>query len=56
MVDSSQEYYNDVEIKYLGLELTDEPTTEISSHFTVIADFIDDALKGEGRFKLKLIS
>ncbi|XP_072162988.1 dual specificity protein phosphatase 3-like [Diadema setosum] len=50
LVDTDQEYYEDVNIKFLGLPVCDTHMANIKQHFETAARFMDDALqKGEGR-------
>jgi hypothetical protein len=47
-VDTNAEYYKEVNIKYLGLELLDIPSANISQFFEQGAMFIDDGLRSGG--------
>ncbi|XP_041466635.1 dual specificity protein phosphatase 3-like [Lytechinus variegatus] len=46
-VDTDQRYYQDVNIKYCGLPVNDEPEANIKKHFKEAVSFIDQALKQE---------
>ncbi|XP_018013855.1 uncharacterized protein LOC108670877 [Hyalella azteca] len=48
-VDTNAEYYKEVNIKYLGLELLDIPSANISQFFEQGAQFIDDCLSSGGK-------
>lgn len=48
-VDTDEQYYSPFGIKFLGLKLMDTPETKISPYFNECADFIDDALKNNGK-------
>ncbi|XP_015586239.1 dual specificity protein phosphatase 3 isoform X2 [Cephus cinctus] len=47
-VHTNEKYYEDTNIKYLGLPLADVPSVDISKYFYTSADFIEDALKNGG--------
>jgi hypothetical protein len=47
-VNTNQAYYAPFDIKYKGLKLLDVAQTNISLHFTEVADFIDEALASGG--------
>ncbi|KAK6643225.1 hypothetical protein RUM43_004730 [Polyplax serrata] len=49
MVNTSQYFYADVGIKYLGFPLLDHPSTNISDYFQEAADFIHSALCSGGK-------
>lgn len=50
LVDTDQDYYRDVGIRYLGLlSVLDLPKVDISRHFKVVADFIDSAVRTGGK-------
>uniref|UniRef100_A0A8D8PVY1 Dual specificity protein phosphatase n=1 Tax=Cacopsylla melanoneura TaxID=428564 RepID=A0A8D8PVY1_9HEMI len=49
MVNTTSDYYKDVGIKFLGLELMDLPIANISCHFRDVADFIEDVLDNKGK-------
>lgn len=49
LVDTDQDYYRDVGIRYLGVPVLDLPTVDISRHFQVVADFIDSAVRTGGK-------
>ena len=46
-----QDYYSSHDIKYLGLRMFDVPQTNIAKFFEEAADYIEDALKNEGKFQ-----
>jgi hypothetical protein len=52
-VDTSEDYYRDTNIKYMGVQLQDLPETNISAHFAETADFIEDGVKSGGNYKLR---
>lgn len=43
-VNTDNNYYADTTIKYLGLQVADLPTTDISKYFYLAANFIDEAV------------
>lgn len=47
-VDTNQDYYRGTNIKYIGLQLTDLPTTDISKYFYTAAAFIEEAVNSKG--------
>ena len=47
-VDTSAEYYKEAGIKYLGLQLLDTPSANISQYFEQGADFIESCLNAGG--------
>lgn len=49
MVDTNQDFYSDIGIKYHGFEILDLPVSNISLHFYEVSDFINEALKGGGK-------
>jgi hypothetical protein len=53
MVNTGKEYYRDTNIKYMGVQLQDQPTTNISAHFAETADFIENGVKSGGNYKLR---
>ncbi|KAF2360807.1 Dual specificity phosphatase catalytic domain [Trinorchestia longiramus] len=48
-VDTNAHYYKEVNIKYLGLQLLDIPSANISQFFEQGAEFIDDCLNEGGK-------
>lgn len=50
MVDTNAEYYQDVDIIYLGFPLRDIPTVNITTYLYDGANFIDDALRSDGEW------
>ncbi|KAK7077242.1 Dual specificity protein phosphatase 3 [Halocaridina rubra] len=48
-VDTDNQYYEDVGIKYMGMKLLDIPTANIKQFFHSGADFIEDALATGGK-------
>ncbi|XP_068232667.1 dual specificity phosphatase 29-like [Palaemon carinicauda] len=48
-VGTGGKYYEDVNIKYLGMKLVDMPSENVARFFTVGADFIEDALSSGGK-------
>lgn len=48
-VSTNQHFYKGTDIKYLGLPLTDLPTTDISKYFYTAAAFIEDAVNSRGK-------
>lgn len=49
MVNTSASYYADLNIKYLGIELSDLSVSDASRYFYSTADFIDEALQKQGK-------
>lgn len=49
MVNTSTLYYRNTDIKYMGFQLLDLPTTNISVHFQETADFIENSVKSGGK-------
>lgn len=49
MVNTSSDFYKDVDIKFLGLELLDLPIANISCHFRDVADFMEEAMDSKGK-------
>lgn len=49
-VDTDAAYYRDVGIKYMGMKLLDFPSANITQYFDSGANFIEDALSGEGEW------
>ena len=47
------EFYSPHGIQYLGLQLLDQPSANISQHFEECAAFIEECLKGGGGFYLQ---
>lgn len=47
-VNTDSNYYADTTIKYLGLQVIDLPTADISKYFYIAANFIDEAISIEG--------
>lgn len=48
MVNTNGEFYGDIGIKYLGLQLEDFPNTPIFSYFQDAAEFIDEGISSGG--------
>ncbi|XP_017759295.1 PREDICTED: dual specificity protein phosphatase 3-like [Eufriesea mexicana] len=48
-VNTNASYYSDTTIKYLGLQLVDCDSTDISRYFHIIQDFIDEAISARGK-------
>ncbi|XP_057321299.1 dual specificity protein phosphatase 3 isoform X2 [Microplitis mediator] len=48
-VNTNQYYYRDTAIEYLGIPASDLPTVDISKYFNDAANFIDNALKRNGK-------
>lgn len=48
MVNTDEDYYKKLGIKYMGLHLMDLSVTNVLKHFEAVADFIDEALKNKG--------
>ena len=49
MVMTDEHYYSDVNIKFKGLRLNDVWTEDIARYFEESAQFIDDAINGNGK-------
>ena len=49
-VDTSADFYRPFGIKYKGLQLLDVAQTNIAMYFQEVAEFIDEALSGGGRY------
>jgi dual specificity phosphatase 3 len=49
MVNTDKNYYKDIPIKYLGLQILDLPSTDISQFFFIVACFIAEAVSYEGK-------
>ncbi|XP_073990450.1 zinc finger protein-like 1 isoform X2 [Rhodnius prolixus] len=49
MVNTNASYYADLNIKYLGIELSDLSVSDASRYFYNTSDFIDEALQNQGR-------
>lgn len=47
-VNTDNNYYADTRIKYLGLQVTDLPSADISKYFYIAANFIDEAVSIRG--------
>lgn len=47
-VDTNENYYRTDNIKYLGVSITDSPTTQIENHFDVVTKFIENGIKVDG--------
>jgi len=47
-VNTDNNYYADTTIKYLGLQVTDLPSVDISKYFYITANFIDEAVSTGG--------
>lgn len=48
-VNTSEYYYRDAKIQYMGIPAHDRPSWNISVYFDQAAKFIDNAIKGGGR-------
>ncbi|XP_025264896.1 dual specificity protein phosphatase 3 [Camponotus floridanus] len=48
-VNTDNNYYADTTIKYLGLQVTDLPSVDISKYFYIAANFIDEAVSTGGK-------
>ncbi|KAK9889923.1 hypothetical protein WA026_008732 [Henosepilachna vigintioctopunctata] len=48
-VDTSQDYYRDAKIKYMGIPGEDRPSWNISVYFDLAAKFIDNAVRSGGK-------
>lgn len=48
LVDTNEEFYQPVNIQYMGLALSDEPNVAINEYFDSVSNFIDDALSQKG--------
>lgn len=48
MVDTNEEFYRSVNIRYMGLALCDDPNVAINEYFDSVSNFIDDALSQKG--------
>lgn len=42
-------FYQDHDIKYLGVDIRDIPTTKIDMHFETVTKFIENGIKGGGK-------
>ncbi|CAH1393707.1 unnamed protein product [Nezara viridula] len=49
MVNTDEDYYKKLGIKYMGLRLMDLSVTNVLKHFEDVANFIDEALKNKGK-------
>lgn len=50
MVDTNEEFYQPVNIQYMGLALWDDSNVAINEYFDSVSNFIDDALLQNGLF------
>lgn len=50
MVDTNKQFYQPVNIQYMGLPLHDDPKVAINEYFSSASNFIDDALSQKGQF------
>jgi len=48
MVDTNEQFYHPVNIRYMGLALCDDPNVAINEYFDSVSNFIDDALSQKG--------
>lgn len=48
MVDTNEQFYQPVNIRFMGLALYDEPNVAINEYFDSVSNFIDDALSQKG--------
>lgn len=48
MVDTNEQFYHPVNIKYMGLPLNDDPNVAINEYFDSASNFIDDVLSQKG--------
>lgn len=49
MVDTNEQFYHPVNIRYMGLALYDDPNVAINEYFDSVSNFIDDALSQKGK-------
>ncbi|KAL3285739.1 hypothetical protein HHI36_000266 [Cryptolaemus montrouzieri] len=54
-VDTSQDYYRDTNIKYLGIPGEDRPSWNISVYFDLAAKFIDSAVRSGGKILIHCV-
>lgn len=54
-VNTDSHYYADTTIKYLGLQIKDLPTEDISKYFYTAANFIDEAVSAKGNLMYSLV-
>lgn len=48
-INTGQQFYSDLEVEYYGVEAADHPEFNLRPFFSGAAQFIDSALKGNGR-------
>lgn len=48
-VDTDANFYQEENIKYLGVSIADSPTTKIDTHFGVVTKFMENGIKGGGK-------
>lgn len=48
MVDTNEQFYQPVNIQYMGLAVCDDPSVAINEYFDSVSNFIDDALSQKG--------
>ncbi len=47
-IDTGANFYQKENIKYLGVSITDSPSTNIHKHFEVVTKFIENGIKNDG--------
>jgi len=55
MVDTNEQFYEQINIKYMGLPLCDDPNVAINEYFGSVSNFIDDALSQKGKILIHCI-
>lgn len=54
-VDTGHAYYRDMpQVRYMGFQMTDHPSTDISRYFYIAAKFIDNAISSGGQYYMWL--
>ncbi|XP_050520176.1 dual specificity protein phosphatase 3 [Daktulosphaira vitifoliae] len=49
LVDTNEQFYQPLNIRYIGLALCDDPSVAICEYFDSVSNFIDDALNQKGK-------
>ncbi|XP_050440852.1 dual specificity protein phosphatase 3-like isoform X2 [Adelges cooleyi] len=49
LVDTNEQFYQPINIQYMGLALCDDPSVAICEYFDSVSNFIDDALSQKGK-------
>ena len=48
-INTSQEYYADVNVTFLGINAIDTPRFQMQKYFHTVADFMEEAFKHSGK-------